>query len=128
MFDLALCYPDANSSQDPQDSQNPTRSSSLPVTNLSCQPKILARVIAVAGHVAFAQLHHLDVSTFSELKRRHRIQEKEKEKEKESKKGDKRRGRASTCISASSLVTPAKVSRIIPHQNFQVLKAVLEVV
>ena len=46
----------------------------------SCQPKVLARVLFVVGHVAFQQMAHLDVSILSELKRRHRIQEEEKEK------------------------------------------------
>ena len=48
--------------------------------NFSCQPKVLARVLFVVGHVAFQQLAHLDVSVLAELKRRHRIQEDEKEK------------------------------------------------
>ena len=48
--------------------------------NFSCQPKVLARVLFVVGHVAFQQLANLDGSVLSELKRRHRIQEDEKEK------------------------------------------------
>ena len=57
----------------------------------SCQPKVLARVLFVVGHVAFQQLVHLDVSVLSELKRRHRIQEEEKEK----KQGEKAKNKTS---------------------------------
>ncbi len=41
---------------------------------------MLARVVTVVGHVAFQQLMHMDVRILGELKRRHRIQEREKEK------------------------------------------------
>jgi len=42
--------------------------------------RIVARLLSISGHVALLQLFHLDVSIFSELKRRHRIREEEKEK------------------------------------------------
>ena len=58
-------------------------------TSFTCQPKVLARVLFVVGHVAFQQLAHLDVSVLSELKRRHRIQEEEKEKKLAGKGGNK---------------------------------------
>lgn len=43
-------------------------------------PRIVARVLSAAGHIALLELFHLDVSVFGELKRRHRVREEEKEK------------------------------------------------
>ena len=54
--------------------------------NLTCQPKVLARVLSLVGHVAFQQLTHMEVNILSELKRRHRVQEREKESKAEKQK------------------------------------------
>ncbi|XP_071805504.1 condensin complex subunit 1-like [Asterias amurensis] len=46
----------------------------------SCPAGVLSRFLAFSGHVALAQLVHLDVMVSGEMKRRHNIQDKEKEK------------------------------------------------
>merc|ERR1719354_1309020 len=47
---------------------------------LQKHPKLVGRVLSAVGQVALLQLYHLDVTIFSEMKRRNRIQEEEKEK------------------------------------------------
>eukprot|EP00794_Sanderia_malayensis_P003745 gene3745-4267_t len=65
---------DVQATQGTQSSQPADQSS-----NFFYHSKVLGRVISVVGHVAFQQLVHMDVRILSELKRRHRIQEKDKE-------------------------------------------------
>jgi len=51
-----------------------------PPKNNKAHPRIVARILSAAGHIALMHLYHLDVSILSELKRRHNVQEEEKEK------------------------------------------------
>ena len=48
--------------------------------DLKKHPNLVARVLFAVGQVALLQLYHLDVSIFSEMKRRNRITEEENEK------------------------------------------------
>ena len=61
------------------------------VSPLEKHPQQLARVLFAVGQVALLQLFHLDVSIFSEMKRRHRVKEEEKEKKGMKKAGSSRR-------------------------------------
>ncbi|XP_066912331.1 condensin complex subunit 1-like [Clytia hemisphaerica] len=60
-----------------QSSQAPPSSSQQ---NNKTHPRVVARVLSIAGYIALMHLYHLDVSILSELKRRHNIQEEEKER------------------------------------------------
>ncbi|XP_022111340.1 condensin complex subunit 1-like isoform X2 [Acanthaster planci] len=59
----------------------------------TCPAGVLSRFLAFAGHVALAQLVHLDVMVAGEMKRRRNIQEKEKE---DQTKGQKETAKEST--------------------------------
>ena len=62
------------------DGENDDPFPKAPPTNNKSHPRIVARVLSAAGHIALMHLYHLDVSILAELKRRHNIQEEEKEK------------------------------------------------
>ncbi|XP_006814852.2 condensin complex subunit 1-like [Saccoglossus kowalevskii] len=58
-----------------------------------CHPRVLARFLAFAGHVAFQQLYYLDVSMLGELKRRRNIQDNRREAEKNKAAKNKRKSK-----------------------------------
>ncbi|XP_012566984.1 condensin complex subunit 1 isoform X1 [Hydra vulgaris] len=65
--------------------------------------RVVARVLTAAGHISLLQLFHLDVSIFTELKRRNRIEQEDKEKNdlkaRKASRASKRESTASSIIS-----------------------------
>lgn len=47
-------------------------------TNIKCSSLLLCRFISICGHIALAQVTHLEVNVFAELKRRQNLKEKKK--------------------------------------------------
>jgi len=70
----------ARNNESQPDGENDDPFPKAPPTNNKSHPRIVARVLSAAGHIALMHLYHLDVSILAELKRRHNIQEEEKEK------------------------------------------------
>ena len=73
---LTVCIVDEDDVFPKQSSQPPPSSQQ----NNKTHPRVVARVLSIAGYIALMHLYHLDVSILSELKRRHNIQEEEKER------------------------------------------------
>lgn len=77
--------------------------------NKKGHPLVIARILSAAGHIALLHLYHLDVSVFSELKRRHGIREEEKggpakEKTPGGRRKSKRDSSASTISSLNKVI------------------------
>ena len=70
---------------------------------MSCPSHVLARLLALAGHIALRQVVHLDASVLGEMKRRERVKEDEKG-EKKNKDRSSSSGRRSETVDATPRV------------------------